>query len=107
MLNNVASYLTNATMQHLTITFPDREDLSLLIEDALRKILPDIAKHSASSNVDQVEYLTRADVVKKYKISLVTLHNHTKLGLPSIKIGKRRLYQAEIIERHFGNKRQA
>lgn len=90
-------------MQHLTITFPDKEDISLLIKDAIRELIPEISKQSSLER-KLPEYLTRAEIVKKYHISLVTLHNHTKQGLPSIKIGKRRLYSCDVIEGHFNKK---
>lgn len=51
------------------------------------------------------EYLTRNEICTRYRISLVTLHSlTTKMKIPSIKVGKRRLYEAQQIEKYFNEK---
>lgn len=45
---------------------------------------------------DQQTYLTRLEVIQKYRISLVTPHTLTvKMKLNRIKIGKRRIYRLD------------
>jgi len=91
-------------MRNISFNFPDEEEISRLIKDAVRELIPELKRQQVLEKPSP-KYLTRQEVVEIYHISLVTLHNHTKLGLPSIKIGKRRLYSCEVIEKHFGNKK--
>jgi hypothetical protein len=54
-------------------------------------------------NLNNLEknYLTRAEIALRFRISLPTLHKHTKNGLPSIKIGKRRIYNLQVVEHYL------
>ncbi len=48
---------------------------------------------------EEPDYLTRTEAAIKLRMSLPTLNKHTKSGLiPSIKIGKKRLYRRSEIE---------
>ena len=92
-------------MRNITINFPDKEEINLLIKNALIDLLPDIAKRSEQQGPPAVQYLTRSEVISKYKISMVTLHTHTVNGLPSIKVGRRRLYDSSVVENYFHKKK--
>lgn len=80
-------------MQHQTITYPETEDIKLWVRQAFLEILQDFRKEINSDQNPHFEYKTRKEIAEQYHISLVTLAKLTKSGLPSVKMGKRRLYR--------------
>lgn len=71
--------------------------LDKMKNDIIIELSNTLAKRS-----EEPKYLTRDEVSKKYRISLVTLHTLTvKMKINSLKIGKRRLYEANELERYF------
>lgn len=89
-------------MQQLLIV--DRNDLRSMLEEIAEKLRKsDITKESASKKetAKRKVYLTRREVSKMLNISLVTLGKRQREGLPSIVIGKRRLYDLEAVEKYI------
>lgn len=71
------------------------EELVCLISDSVVMNLPIVQS-------SEVGFLTRVEAAKKLRISLGTLHNHTKSGvIPSYRIGSRVLYKIEDIETYI------
>jgi hypothetical protein len=91
-------------MQHLHIQFPDSDDFKKLLKEIKLEIIKE-AKAFEGRNKPTQEYLTRKELCIKYRISLPTLNKLTMLqGLPSIKIGKRRLYSSSAADEYFNTK---
>lgn len=88
-------------MQQLNLNYPDKEDFRLWFNEAKREILDEVLQVVSSKLKPSVEYKTRQEICEKYHISLVTLHERTKEGLPSFKIGKRRLYNPVEVEKYL------
>ncbi len=80
-------------MQQQTIIYPETEDIKLWVRQAFLELLQDFRKEINSEQNPHYEYKTRKDIALQYKISLVTLNKLTRDGLPSVKMGKRRLYR--------------
>lgn len=76
-----------------TINYPDTDDIKLWVRQAFLEVLQDFRKEMNSQQNPHFEYKTRAEIASQYKISLPTLNKLTREGLPSIKMGKRRLYR--------------
>jgi hypothetical protein len=84
----------------------DQDDLRSMVRDIFAKdIKPDILaavfSKKAESEKAKEGLKTRAEIAKHYRISLVTLGKHDRSGLPSIKVGKRRLYELDKVEQYF------
>lgn len=94
-------------MQQMVIL--DQDDLRSMVREIFTKdIKPDILAVVSKRNENEKEakkLMTRAELSKHYRISLVTLGKHDRSGMPSIKIGKRRLYELEKVEQYFREKR--
>lgn len=76
-------------------------DLQRKLEKLKQEIIAEV-NNTLSNKKEESKYLTRREVTEKYRISLVTLHSlTTKMKINSLKIGKRRLYEANEIERFF------
>ncbi|MCA6381195.1 MAG: helix-turn-helix domain-containing protein [Cytophagales bacterium] len=90
-------------MQHLQIQFPDQNDVKSLLKEVKLELLKEVQALEISKE-PKVEYLTRQEIANKYRISLPTLHKHTTSGLPSIKIGKRRIYDPVEVAKYFKEK---
>jgi prophage antirepressor-like protein len=88
-------------MQQLSVLLPEKADFQLWLKEVKQEILQEIRKEAQAENKTQTEYLTRKEIAKKYKISLVTLHQRTIQGMPSIKIGGRRLYNPIEVEKYL------
>jgi hypothetical protein len=79
-------------------------DLQRKLDKMKSDIILEISQ-TFSEKKDDPKYLTRNEICERYRISLVTLHSlTTKLKIPSIKIGKRRLYESTEIEKFFNEK---
>lgn len=87
-------------MQHLQIQFPDQNDVKSLLKEVKLELLKEVQALEISKEA-KVEYMTRQEIANKYRISLPTLHKHTVCGLPSIRIGKRRLYNPIEVTKYF------
>ena len=88
-------------MQQLNLSYPDKEDFKLWFNEAKKEILDEVMQVVSSKIKPPIEYKTRQEICEKYHISLVTLHERTKEGLPSLKIGKRRLYNFAEVEKYL------
>lgn len=94
-------------MQQLSLIQTD--ELKLLIKEASResveelfqKFLGEYRNKFGPKEKPPINYKTRHEIAKDLRISLVTLHQHTLNGLPSIKIGKRRLYDPVQVQKYF------
>lgn len=64
------------------------------------KINPHL-KESEASLVRKSEFRTVEEILKLLKISKPTLYKHLKLGLPSIKIGKLRRFDEDLVRNYF------
>jgi hypothetical protein len=79
-------------------------DLERKLDNFKRDIINEILQ-TISEKKEEPKYLTRNEICSRYRISLVTLHSlTTKLKIPSIKVGKRRLYESHEIEKYFNRK---
>jgi hypothetical protein len=88
-------------MQQLNLVYPDKEDFQLWLKEIKQDIIREIRSEVLPKEKPRVQYKTRSEIAKDLRISLVTLHNHTVNGLPSVKIGKRRLYDPVQVEKYF------
>jgi hypothetical protein len=76
-------------------------DLQKKLDKMKQEIISEL-NSSLDKKKPETKYLTRREVTEKYRISLVTLYNlTTKMKLASLKIGARRLYEANELERYF------
>lgn len=101
----LASYLTehetSRAMQSLNVVLPDKEDFQRWIREVKQEIILELRKEMILEKKAEPEYLTRKEIAQRYKISLVTLHMRTVQGMPSIKVGKRRLYNPIEVEKYL------
>lgn len=89
-------------MQTINIQFPDKNDLLELLKEAKLSIAEEKGDETKDfKTIEDVTILTRHEVASLYRISLPTLHKHTCNGLPSLKIGKRRLYRSDEVKKYF------
>lgn len=89
-------------MQHLQIQLPDHEDLKVLLSSLKQEILKEFQNTSKKKEEDK--FLTRSEVATKYRISLPTLNKHLHCGLPSFRVGKRRLFRPVEVAKYFADK---
>jgi excisionase family DNA binding protein len=85
-------------MQAVTITQITPSELEKLIRDTLVDAL------GKQSREAKDERLTRAEVCSLYKISLPTVHECMKKGLPFEKVGRKTLFRREEVDNYFRNK---
>ncbi len=90
-------------MRHIQIELPDQSELVSLLQEIKLKVLKE-AQPSNDSLFPKRDYLTRSELAHQYRISLPTVHKHIRCGLPSIKIGKRRLFSASAVAKYFEEK---
>lgn len=90
-------------MTHLNLNLPDKEDFRMWLMEVKNEMLQEIRREVSEKSKPQLRYITRKEIAIKYKISLVTLHALTTNGMPSIKVGKRRLYDPDEVEKYFEN----
>lgn len=93
-------------MQQFILTDPGefQADLQRKLDKMKQDIILELSK-AVSRKEEGPKYLTRNEICSRYRISLVTLHTLTdKLKIPSIKVGKRRLYEANEVEKYFTGK---
>ncbi|HEY0652244.1 MAG TPA: hypothetical protein VGD65_03910 [Chryseosolibacter sp.] len=88
-------------MQHLNVSLPEKSDFQAWLQDLKQEIISEIKNEVLAKQKPNVVYKTRSEIAKEFRISLVTLHERTKEGCPSIKIGKRRLYNPVEVEKYF------
>ena len=88
-------------MQQLNVFLPEKSDFQKWIEDIKHEIIREIKEEVLAKQKPDVVYKTRNEIAKEFRISLVTLHERTKEGCPSIKVGKRRLYNSVEVEKYF------
>jgi|GEM_PF-1388410 len=88
-------------MQHLNLVFPDKEDIQLWLKEVKQELIREIRSEVIETRKPRIEFKTRAEIAQDYRISLVTLHARTKEGLPSVKVGKRRLYDPVQVQKYF------
>jgi hypothetical protein len=88
-------------MQHLNVYLPDKTDFQSWIQEIKAEIIKELKDEMSSKKEIKPVYKTRAEIAREFRISLVTLHERTKEGLPSIKIGKRRLYESAAVQKYF------
>ncbi len=91
------------SMQQLIVadSLEFQADLQRKLDKLKQEIIAEV-KNTIDNKKEEPKYLTRFEVSQKYRISLVTLHSLTvKMKLNSIKIGKRRLYEAGQLDRFF------
>jgi excisionase family DNA binding protein len=92
-------------MQNLNVVLPEKEDFQRWIREVKQEILLELRKEITVEREHEPEYLTREEMSKKYRISLVTLNSLTvKMKIPSIKVGKRRLFEKKTVENYFNSK---
>jgi hypothetical protein len=70
----------------------------------IEKHLIDLSNKVFTQDTDKDERLTRKSVCQKYKISLPTLHQCMKNGLPFEKIGRKTLFRREELDFFFKSK---
>jgi hypothetical protein len=92
-------------MQSLNVVLPDKEDFQRWIAEVKQEIILELRKEMVLRKDSEPKYLTRKEIAAKFKISLVTLHNLTTKGLPSLKVGKRRVYDYKSVETYLKNRK--
>lgn len=88
-------------MQQLNFVLPEKSDFQSWLQEIKLEIIKELRSEVVATKQPEVVYKTRAEIAKEFRISLVTLHERTKEGLPSIKVGKRRLYNPAEVKRYF------
>jgi hypothetical protein len=79
----------------------DFEELfNRLIKEQSRKT--EVTPKPSESSVSNL--LTRKEMAEKLRICLATLNKHTNEGLPSKRVGKRRLYDPFEVAKYFKDK---
>lgn len=68
------------------------------IKDALKE-------HEQPEKFDQDERITRKEVCRLYKISLPTVHELMKKGLPYEKAGRKTLFKRSDVDAYFSERR--
>ncbi|KOY86123.1 hypothetical protein AD998_08160 [bacterium 336/3] len=80
------------------------ENPFLNLENSIRRVQENQEKILAELQVLKTKkepektLLTRKDIVKRLNVSLVTLHSLMKIGLPFSKVGRRTLFELELVE---------
>lgn len=92
-------------MQQLNFALPDKEDIHRWLKEIKQEIIIELKKEMSVEKKSDIQYLTRAQMAKKFQISLVSLHHRTAQGLPSIKIGSRRLYDPIEVEKYLNSQK--
>jgi Helix-turn-helix domain len=107
--SKLAPYLieqaNNRAMQSLNVVLPDKEDFQRWIKEVKQEIILELRKEIVFEREPEPEYLTRKEIAERFKISLVTLHHLTVRGLPSLKVGKRRVYDCKAVEKYLKSKK--
>lgn len=83
-----------------TLFIPNENDFRRWIREALRECLEDIPiKEGAAADPQQEPLLTRKEIAGIFRVSLVTLHEWMKQGLPFHKQGGRVYFlRSEVLE---------
>lgn len=92
-------------MQQLNFALPDKDDFQRWLKEIKQEIIIELKKEMNSDKKTERHYLTRAQMAERFQISLVSLHHRTTQGLPSIKIGKRRLYDPVEVEKYLNSQK--
>jgi hypothetical protein len=88
-------------MQQLNLSLPEKSDFRSWLNEVKQELIAEIKNELVAKQKPEVVYKTRAEIAREFRISLVTLHERTKEGLPSIKVGKRRLYNPLEVQKYF------
>lgn len=88
-------------MQQFNLVLPEKSDFHSWLQEIKQEIIKEIREEVTATKTPKAVYKTRTEIAKEFRISLVTLHERTKEGLPSIKVGKRRLYNPEEVKKYF------
>jgi hypothetical protein len=91
-------------MVNYNLQLPTLDDFENLFKKLIKEQSSKIETNSSLSQSPISNLLTRSQLAKKLSISLTTLHKHTKEGMPSIRIGKRRLYDPFEVAKYFKSK---
>ncbi|MCE2974299.1 MAG: helix-turn-helix domain-containing protein [Sediminibacterium sp.] len=94
-------------MREIQFFIPDRQDFIELFDEMKNQITEihkklESVKYESSSS--EVKYLTRQETCLKFRISLPTLDKHIRAGLPSKKVGSKRLFNPNEVEKYFATK---
>ncbi|SKA13532.1 DNA binding domain-containing protein, excisionase family [Chitinophaga eiseniae] len=83
-----------------TLFIPNENDFRRWIREALRECLENMpVKEGASADPQQEPLLTRKEIAGIFRVSLVTLHEWMKQGLPFHKQGGRVYFlRSEVLE---------
>lgn len=91
-------------MINYNLQLPSLDDLEELFNRLIKEQSGKIVATPKPTESPISNLLTRIELAKKLSISLPTLNKHTKEGLPSIRIGKRRLYDPFEVAKYFKEK---
>jgi excisionase family DNA binding protein len=84
--------LPNKRTSHST-EVPSKHSVSTLDEDRKKQLL-------------SKALLTRDDICFILHLSYPTLHKHINAGMPSLKIGRKRMFKYELVEKYWQEKNQ-
>jgi len=91
-------------MMNYNFQLPTEEDFHKLFQKVIESALEKLQKKEPASHIQLPDYMTRSETAVKCRMSLPTLNKHTKSGLPSVKIGKLRLYDPVKVKEYFDRK---
>ena len=87
-------------MEKMTMTALSQDDFKQLIRGELLSFF-----ETRKPTHDEHERLTRVQVCNLYKISLPTLHDQMKKGLPFEKIGRKTVFKRSEVDKYFSGRR--
>ena len=89
----------------ITLLIPDEKDIKQWIKEALREYFEETAFTQSTAEQNGEPLLTRKEIAEFLKISLVTLHDWMKKGLPNHKQpGKVYFIRSEVLDYIMTNK---
>jgi len=90
----------------ITLLIPDEMDIKQWIKEALREYFEETAFTQSTAEQNGEPLLTRKEIAEFLKISLVTLHDWMKKGLPNHKQrgGKVYFIRSEVLDYIMTNK---
>lgn len=91
-------------MLNYNLQLPSLDDFEQLFHRLIKEQSGKIEATSKPTESPVSNLLTRKEMAEKLRICLATLNKHTKEGLPSRRVGKRRLYDPFEVAKYFKEK---
>lgn len=92
-------------MANLSVEFPDKDDFYRWLKEAFKELMLETETKKSNPIKPPVEYKTIEELAAQLRVTKVTLNKRRKEGLPSVKIGHRRLYDPVEVEKYLSRQK--